>query len=88
MLFNALDMKFRELKLRKDPKCPVCGPNPTVTELIDYEMFCGIQPEPVNPGSNPDEVSLLESSRSPRGHCFELRPDIQEGRPRRHVDMH
>jgi len=64
MLFNALDMKFRELKLRKDPKCPVCRPNPTVTELIDYEMFCGIQPEPVNPGSNPDEVSLLEMKKA------------------------
>jgi adenylyltransferase/sulfurtransferase len=64
MLFNALDMKFRELKLRKDPKCPVCGPNPTLTELIDYEMFCGIQPEPVNPGSNPDEVSLLEMKKA------------------------
>jgi adenylyltransferase/sulfurtransferase len=64
MLFNAIDMKFRELKLRKDPKCPVCGPNPTVTELIDYEMFCGIQPEPVNPGSNPDEVSLLEMKKA------------------------
>jgi adenylyltransferase/sulfurtransferase len=64
MLFNALDMKFRELKLRKDPKCPVCGPNPTVTDLIDYEMFCGIQPEPVNPGSNPDEVSLLEMKKA------------------------
>ncbi len=35
-------MKFREFKLRKDPKCPVCGPNPTITELIDYEQFCGI----------------------------------------------
>ena len=64
MLFNALDMKFRELKLRKDPKCPVCGPNPTVTELIDYEMFCGIQPEPVNPGANPDEVSLQEIKKA------------------------
>jgi adenylyltransferase/sulfurtransferase len=64
MLFNALDMKFRELKLRKDPKCPLCGPNPSVTELIDYEMFCGILPEPVNPGSNPDEVSLQEMKKA------------------------
>ncbi|MFZ4818793.1 MAG: molybdopterin-synthase adenylyltransferase MoeB [Limisphaerales bacterium] len=64
MLFNALDMKFRELKLRKDPKCPLCGPNPSVTELIDYEMFCGILPEPVNPGSNPDEVSLQEMQKA------------------------
>jgi adenylyltransferase/sulfurtransferase len=40
--FDALKMKFREFKIRKDPKCPVCGENPTVTELIDYEVFCGI----------------------------------------------
>jgi sulfur-carrier protein adenylyltransferase/sulfurtransferase len=45
LLVNALDMKFRELKLRKNPECPVCGTNPTVKELIDYEQFCGIVPE-------------------------------------------
>src|ERR1700755_1661849 len=45
LLVDALGMKFRELKLRKNPECPVCGPNPTVTELIDYEHFCGIVPE-------------------------------------------
>jgi adenylyltransferase/sulfurtransferase len=38
-------MRFRELKLRKNPECPVCGENPTVTELIDYQQFCGIVPE-------------------------------------------
>jgi adenylyltransferase/sulfurtransferase len=40
--FDALKMQFREFKLRKDPKCPVCGDNPTITELIDYDQFCGI----------------------------------------------
>jgi adenylyltransferase/sulfurtransferase len=40
--FDALKLKFREFKLRKDPKCPVCSENPTITELIDYEQFCGI----------------------------------------------
>src|SRR5439155_7435017 len=40
--FDALKLVFRQFKLRKDPKCPVCGENPTVTELIDYEQFCGI----------------------------------------------
>ena len=40
--FDALKLKFREFKLRRDPKCPVCGENPTITELIDYEHFCGI----------------------------------------------
>ena len=44
LLFDALKMKFKELKLRKDPKCPLCGENKTVTELIDYEFFCGTAP--------------------------------------------
>ena len=42
LLYNALDMKFREVKLQKDPECPVCGKNPSITKLIDYEQFCGI----------------------------------------------
>jgi len=42
---DALNMRFRELKLRKNPECPVCGDHPTVTELIDYQNFCGIVPE-------------------------------------------
>jgi sulfur-carrier protein adenylyltransferase/sulfurtransferase len=42
LLYDALGMRFREMKLRKDPGCPVCGENPTVTELIDYQEFCGI----------------------------------------------
>ena len=42
MLFDAMTMKFRELKLRKDPECVVCGPNHSVTELIDYQQFCGM----------------------------------------------
>ena len=45
LLVDALGMRFRELKLRKNPECPVCGENPTVKELIDYEQFCGIVPE-------------------------------------------
>ena len=46
LLVDALTMRFRELKLRKNPDCPVCGQNPTVTQLIDYNQFCGIAPEP------------------------------------------
>jgi adenylyltransferase/sulfurtransferase len=45
LLVDALNMRFRELKLRKNPDCPVCGENPTVTQLIDYQQFCGIVPE-------------------------------------------
>jgi adenylyltransferase/sulfurtransferase len=43
LLVDAMGMRFRELKLRKNPECPVCGPNRTVTKLIDYEQFCGIR---------------------------------------------
>jgi adenylyltransferase/sulfurtransferase len=44
LIYDALRMKFRELKLRKDPDCPVCGTHPTVTKLIDYQEFCGLRP--------------------------------------------
>ena len=44
LLVDALNMRFRELKLRKNPDCPVCGTHPTVTQLIDYQQFCGIKP--------------------------------------------
>ena len=63
LLFNALDMKFRELKLRRDPACPVCGDHPTIKELIDYETFCGIVPEPENAG-NPDEVTVQDMKKA------------------------
>ena len=64
LLLNALDMKFRELKLRRDPECPICGEHPTITELIDYQMFCGITPEPAEPAANPDEVTVHDMKRA------------------------
>ena len=64
LLFNALNMKFRELKLRREPKCPLCGENPTITQLIDYEQFCGISTQPATPEMNPDEVSVQEMKRA------------------------
>jgi sulfur-carrier protein adenylyltransferase/sulfurtransferase len=63
LIFDALRMKFRELKLRKDPDCPVCGTHPTVKALIDYEQFCGIPAaasEPVAVTSNATEISSVE----------------------------
>jgi molybdopterin/thiamine biosynthesis adenylyltransferase/rhodanese-related sulfurtransferase len=54
LLYDALGMSFREMKLRKDPNCPVCGENPSVTELIDYQEFCGI-PQ-ANAQATADEV--------------------------------
>jgi adenylyltransferase/sulfurtransferase len=64
LLFNALEMKFREVRLRRDPKCPLCGENPTITQLIDYEMFCGITPPSAAPASNPDEVTVQEMKKA------------------------
>ncbi|WP_287130896.1 molybdopterin-synthase adenylyltransferase MoeB [Candidatus Cyanaurora vandensis] len=49
LLYDAWAMKFRELKLRKNPECPICGPNPTITALIDYQEFCGIPAQPEAP---------------------------------------
>ena len=67
LIYDALKMRFRELKLRKDPECPVCGTNPTVTELIDYEQFCGIRPEsPAQPAGavgNEWETTPVELKR-------------------------
>jgi adenylyltransferase/sulfurtransferase len=42
LLYDALEMKFREVRLRKDDACPICGSSPTITSLIDYEEFCGL----------------------------------------------
>ncbi len=64
LLFNALEMKFREVRLRRDPQCPLCGENPTITKLIDYEMFCGIAPQPAASASNPDEVTVQELKKA------------------------
>jgi molybdopterin/thiamine biosynthesis adenylyltransferase/rhodanese-related sulfurtransferase/molybdopterin converting factor small subunit len=76
LVFDALRMKFRELKLRKDPDCPVCGTHPTVTDLIDYEQFCGmpaVEAEPVaqaQAGSDTanSDITVLElKARRDRG---------------------
>ncbi len=64
LLFNALDMSFRELKLRRDPACPVCGEHPTITELIDYEGFCGLKPQTEPVPMHPDEVTVQELKRA------------------------
>ena len=54
LVFDALRMQFREMKVRKDPDCPVCGQQPTIRELIDYEQFCGVRPHEVQGESEMD----------------------------------
>src|SRR6187455_2052670 len=62
LIYDALRMKFRELKLRKDADCPVCGTHPTVTRLIDYEQFCGVAPTAPEPvaAATPSGASATE----------------------------
>lgn len=63
LLVDALSMRFREVKIRKNPDCPVCGTNPTVRELIDYEQFCGIRGEESYTGGAVPEIAPEELKR-------------------------
>ncbi|MCS7063891.1 MAG: molybdopterin-synthase adenylyltransferase MoeB [Methylacidiphilales bacterium] len=62
LLFDALKMKFRELKIRKDPRCPICGPQATIKHLIDYDQFCGVVPQQQNGRVDGEigEMSVME----------------------------
>jgi len=81
LLFNALDMTFRELKIRRDPACPLCGSNPTITALMDYNQFCGLPTSQSPSAVHPDEVSVQELKRAldnpaPGIHVLDVRePD-------------
>jgi|DewCreStandDraft_4_1066084.scaffolds.fasta_scaffold44812_2 adenylyltransferase/sulfurtransferase len=70
VLFNALRMQWREMKLQADPECPICGTNPTIKELMDYEAFCGVsrQPEPIMQHADGLEITVTElKARFDRG---------------------
>jgi adenylyltransferase/sulfurtransferase len=74
LLYDALAMRFRELKVRKNPECPVCGDHPTITKLIDYQQFCGIpQQAPAEGDIDPLEVK----AKIDRGDPFVL-IDVRE----------
>jgi adenylyltransferase/sulfurtransferase len=60
LLVDGLGMKFRELKLRKNPECPVCGTHPTITALIDYDQFCGIRGQEEPAGNDIPAISVEE----------------------------
>src|SRR5437879_831487 len=78
LLVDALAMKFRELKLRKNPDCPVCGTHPTITKLIDYNEFCGIRGEeaPVETGVPEIQVEELKRRQDAGEDIFVL--DVRE----------
>jgi molybdopterin/thiamine biosynthesis adenylyltransferase/rhodanese-related sulfurtransferase len=80
LLFDALEMRFRELKLRKDPDCPVCGLHPTITALVDYDALCGDAPIARNGNMDDLEISVQQlKAKLDRGEQIELldvrRPD-------------
>ncbi len=75
MLYDALEMRFRELKLRKDPDCPICGERRTIHELIDYEAFCGV------PAVDPRSEHPSAAPAVPEISVTELRDRIQAGLP-------
>ena len=81
LLYDALNMKFRELKLRRNPECPICGDHRTITKLIDYQQFCGIMPEA--PAPSAEEIKMTDISpkqvkeRIDRGDNFIL-IDVRE----------
>lgn len=77
LLFDAWKMTFRQLKLRKDPNCPLCGDNPTIKELIDYEEFCGLK-APVGEKPSLEEITAIElKSLFDRDEDFQL-IDVRE----------
>jgi len=79
LLFDAWRMRFRELKLRQNPDCPVCGDNPTIKELIDYEEFCGVTPQPPAATENKmEEITATElKHRLDRGDDIQI-IDVRE----------
>src|SRR5215472_15496382 len=80
LLYDALGMKFRELKLRKNPDCPICGDHRTITELIDYNQFCGVPDHPPAPapGVAEGEIDPIEvKAKMDRGEPFVLL-DVRE----------
>jgi rhodanese-related sulfurtransferase len=60
MIYDALEMTYRQVKVRKDPECAICGKNPTVTELIDYEAFCGTISEEAAEAARDSTISVRD----------------------------
>ncbi|CAN5728031.1 molybdopterin-synthase adenylyltransferase MoeB [soil metagenome] len=78
LLFDAWALKFRELKLRKDSQCPICGDNPTIKELIDYEAFCGLSPNQQAAPPQLEEITATELKlRLDRGDDIQI-IDVRE----------
>jgi sulfur-carrier protein adenylyltransferase/sulfurtransferase len=80
LIYDALRMHFRELKLRKDPDCPVCGTHPTIKHLIDYEQFCGLRPAA-------QEAAPVSTSNATEITAVELKQRLDRGDKLRIIDV-
>ena len=88
LIFDGLDLEWREVSIRRDPACPVCGDEPTQTELIDYELFCGVAPEAesMTPSANqearessgPGSIDVIEASDRLAGETPPFLLDVRE----------
>ena len=88
LIFDGLDLEWREVSIRRDPACPVCSDNPTQTELIDYELFCGVEPEAehmIHPANEegrepagPGGIDVLEASTRLGGEAPPFLLDVRE----------
>ncbi len=76
LLFDALEMQFRELRLRRDPRCPACGEDPTIDHLIDYDQFCGVG-QPAEPADAPEVTATEVKAMQDAGRPFVLL-DVRE----------
>jgi molybdopterin/thiamine biosynthesis adenylyltransferase/rhodanese-related sulfurtransferase/molybdopterin converting factor small subunit len=81
LLFDAWKMRFRELKLRKDAGCPICGENATIKELIDYEEFCGLKPSPTA------EQSAQATEQMPEITVWDLKGRLERGEDIQIIDV-
>jgi molybdopterin/thiamine biosynthesis adenylyltransferase/rhodanese-related sulfurtransferase len=78
MVYDALEMEYRKIKVRKDPTCPLCGPNPTITELQDYEEFCGVVSDEAVAAAAGSTITVGElKDMMDAGKSFEL-VDVRE----------
>ena len=91
MIYDALEMTYRSVKVRKDPECPVCGKNPTITELIDYDAFCGTVSEEAQEaaaGLDDQRAPAQGDARRRPGHLPGGRPGAERVRDRLHSRGH
>jgi len=77
--YNAMDLEFKEFKIRRDKSCPMCGDNPTITELIDYEQFCGIRGE--------ESTTIIREDEIPEITVQELKVMLDNGNQFKLIDV-